>query len=62
MKFEERIKNRINEIKQDERLTYEPATVFANAPLALIQCAEMAKLNELERLIGEKPSTLPLKQ
>ena len=45
-----RIDERIAEIKRDERLGYPPASVFENAPLALIQSSLKARIDELERL------------
>lgn len=37
MKTEEQIKEQIEKISKDERLGYRCATVYENAPLALIQ-------------------------
>jgi hypothetical protein len=37
MKSADEILKKLNEVCSDERLSYEPANVFANAPLALIQ-------------------------
>lgn len=37
MKTEEEIKNRLDIVMADERLSYPPARVDINAPLALIQ-------------------------
>lgn len=36
--FREKVEGALAEIEQDERLGYPTATVFENAPLALIQC------------------------
>lgn len=44
------ISERLNEIKSDERLSYPTATVFENAPLALIQLGLESRINELEVL------------
>jgi hypothetical protein len=49
---EEQIKARINEILADERLSYKTATVFANAPLALIQWGLETELHTLEKVLG----------
>lgn len=45
------IKRRM-EILIDERLSYETATIFSNAPLALIQCSLTAELHALEFALG----------
>jgi hypothetical protein len=37
MKSETEIRKRLTEIENDERLSYPPATIQVNAPLALIQ-------------------------
>jgi hypothetical protein len=37
MKNADEILKKLNEVCSDERLSYEPANVFTNAPLALIQ-------------------------
>jgi hypothetical protein len=39
MKTKAEIEKRLAELKADERLSYPPANVFTNAPLALIQVA-----------------------
>lgn len=49
---EEQIKARINEILADERLAYRTATVFSNAPLALIQIATETELHTLQKVLG----------
>ena len=49
---EEQIKARIAEILSDERLSYKTATVFANAPLALIQLSLSTELHTLQRVLG----------
>ena len=58
--LKEKIRERIQHYRDDERLSYPPATVFANAPLALLQAGSMQTLNELEDLIGEPRSSLPI--
>jgi len=62
MKTEAEILKKIAEIKADERLSYPSATVFANAPLALIQMSMKAELNALEWVLGLPLSTFPLKK
>jgi hypothetical protein len=61
MQTEEEIKARIAEIKADERLAYPTATVFANAPLALIQLSMGTELHTLERVLGLPPTQIPIK-
>lgn len=46
------IKARINEILADERLAYKTATVFANAPLAMIQYGMQVELHTLQKVLG----------
>lgn len=48
------------ELKSDERLTYEPATVFVNAPLALIQHGLLSQINILEKLLDLPLSKIPI--
>lgn len=48
MKTEKEIKAKLAELKSDERLSYPPADVFSNAPLALIQVELEAKVKALE--------------
>jgi len=63
MKTEQEIKDRISEIKKDDRLTYPTATVFGNAPLALVQITLTTELHTLERVIGCKKLTkVPIKK
>ncbi len=56
----EKIEDRIKEIKKDERLTYAPATVFSNAPLALTQLQLATELNALEWALALPLSKMPL--
>lgn len=49
---EEQIKERVNEILADERLSYKTATVFTNAPLALIQYGMQVELHTLQKVLG----------
>lgn len=51
------IQKRIDELKKDSRLKSPLATVFSNAPLALIQLGALTELNTLERVL-EIPLTL----
>jgi hypothetical protein len=58
--IKEAMEKKIKEIKEDERMSYKIATVFENSPLALIQMGEIAKLNIMEDLLGEKRSSIPV--
>jgi hypothetical protein len=60
MKTIQQIKQRIDELKADERLYYPSASVFANAPLALLQNAMAAELNALEWALDIPKSKFPL--
>jgi len=60
--LEIKIRNRIEELKKDERLTYKTATVYVNAPLALIQCSSKARIWELEDLIGAERTVFPIER
>jgi len=53
MKTREEIEKRIAELKADERLSYPPANVFTNAPLALIQVALKNELMALNWVLKE---------
>jgi len=48
MKTAKAIKEKLREIEADERLSYTPANVFSNAPLALIQMELVAKRDTLK--------------
>jgi len=48
MKTAKVIKEKLREIEADERLSYTPANVFSNAPLALIQMELVAKRDTLK--------------
>jgi len=61
MVTKQEIKNKIAELKNDERLYYPSANLFSNAPLALIQLDLGAKINSLEWVIGLPLSKFPLK-
>lgn len=49
---EKQIQARIKEILSDERLSYKTATVFANAPLAMIQLQMETELHTLQKVLG----------
>lgn len=51
MSFDD-IQKRIAEILSDERLAYPTATVFENAPLALIQLGLTTELHTLQKVLG----------
>ncbi len=48
----EQIQKRIAEILADERMSYKSATVFANAPLAMIQLIMETELHTLQNVLG----------
>lgn len=60
MKSEKEITEKLEELKSDERLTYAAATVFENAPLALIQLSVEAQIHTLEWVLGLPLSKFPL--
>ena len=60
MKTEAQLLAELEELKKDERNYYPRATVFANAPLALIQIGLSTKINTLESVLGLPLSTFPL--
>jgi hypothetical protein len=60
MKTKDEILNRILELKNDELLSYRAATVFANAPLALMQTSLLIELHTLEWVLDLPKSILPL--
>jgi hypothetical protein len=62
MKNEEEIKNKLNELKSDERLYYPSADIQTNAPLALTQLSLEAQINSLEWVLGLTLSKFPLKK
>lgn len=54
MKSEEEIREELEELRDDERLTeYGPANVRVNAPLALHQAAGEAKMSVLEWVLED---------
>jgi hypothetical protein len=42
------VRRKLEEIAADERLSYPTATVFENAPLALVQCGLQNQINALK--------------
>ncbi|QMS78789.1 hypothetical protein [Aeromonas veronii] len=52
MKSEQEIRNKIAELEADERLHYPAASVFSNAPLALIQTDIRGQLKALHFALG----------
>lgn len=50
----DQIEARINEILSDERMSYNTANIFSNAPLALIQHGMTVELHTLQRVLGVK--------
>lgn len=54
MKNEKKIKEKLEELKKDERVNYPPANVFSNAPLALIQVELDAKIKTLEWVLKDE--------
>ncbi len=48
----EQINKRINEILTDDRFLDKSATVFINAPLALIQYGMEVELHTLQKVLG----------
>lgn len=55
MKEENEIKDKLLELESDERLSYPPAIVQINAPLALIQTEIEAKVRILKWVLNYKP-------
>jgi len=53
MKTLKEIKQKLVETESDERLSYEPATVQVNAPLALIQTQLETTVNTLKWVLGD---------
>jgi hypothetical protein len=47
MRSEKEIKDKIKELESDERLNYVCATIFENAPLALVQLELETKISTL---------------
>lgn len=60
--LKEKLESKLEELKKDERNTYATATVFANAPLALIQMSLSSKIHLLEELLEVPFSKFPLKR
>jgi hypothetical protein len=53
MKSEKEIQQKLDEIMTDERLYYKSATIFSNAPLALIQLSLEVKLEILSWVLEQ---------
>ena len=53
MKTGEEIKARLQKVCSDERLSYPTATIFENAPLAMIQLALETERHILQWVLGE---------
>lgn len=60
MKPERELSTLLRVLKEDERLYYSTATVFANAPLALVQLELSVKINLLEQILELPRSRFPL--
>jgi hypothetical protein len=60
MKHKNEIETRIEEILFDERLGYSVATIFENAPLALIQLSLECELHTLEWVLGKKLTNMKI--
>jgi len=58
MRSKKDIEKKIEELQEDERLGYPNATVFSNAPLALIQLSLKAKLDALNWALEQKEELL----
>lgn len=56
----EKLLAKLEELKDDNRNYYKTATVFSNAPLALIQMSLSSQINLLEELLELPLSKFPL--
>lgn len=54
MKTRAQIKEKLKELQSDERVSYKPASVFSNAPLALIQTEFNAKIAALKWVLKKE--------
>jgi len=54
MKKERVIKEKMQELKNDERLSYPAANIFENAPLALIQLELESKISTLQWVLKDE--------
>ena len=59
--MKEKMLQKLDELKSDERMTYATANVFSNAPLALIQQRIGSQIHLLEEMLGLPYSKFPLK-
>jgi hypothetical protein len=55
MKNKQEIEKKLAELEADERLSYPPATVYVNAPLALVQTELESKVAALKWVLDQKP-------
>jgi len=55
MKTEKEIKEMLQKVNSDERLSYPPANVFVNAPLALVQVGLEARKHVLQWILEIEP-------
>jgi hypothetical protein len=58
MKTEQEIQQRIDEILEDERLSYKTATIFGNSPLAIIQWGLEVELHTLQSVLGVEKTNI----
>jgi len=56
MRTKKEIEAKLADVESDERLGYEPANVFVNAPLALIQMDLEARQSVLKWVLEEEGS------
>lgn len=54
MRTKKEIINKIKELEEDERMGYKRASVFSNAPLALIQLSIQTKIDSLKWTLKER--------
>ena len=54
MKTKEEIQAKLEELQKDERVSYPPADVFSNAPLALIQTELESMIKALKWVLKDK--------
>jgi len=54
MRSEKEIKEKLEALASDERLSYKPASVLINAPLALIQVDLKAQVDILKWVLREE--------
>jgi len=54
----EKILEKIDELKNDERMSYPTANIRTNAPLALIQLSMGSKISALEWVLGNSKNLI----